>query len=74
MFLKSDLIDFRFYSTKTDPKTDPPVFQDYPSLGLITDKMSENNINLVFAVTSYVVPLYKVKYRKVINVLQCEES
>lgn len=26
----------------------------------MTEKMSENNINLVFAVTSYVVPLYKV--------------
>lgn len=39
----------------------PCVFQDYPSLGLITDKMSENNINLIFAVTSYVVPLYQVK-------------
>lgn len=34
--------------------------QDYPSLGLITEKMSENNINLVFAVTNYVLPLYKV--------------
>ncbi|XP_008292459.1 integrin beta-3-like [Stegastes partitus] len=32
---------------------------DYPSLGLMTEKMSENNINLVFAVTSYVVQLYK---------------
>ncbi|XP_017161917.1 integrin beta-3a isoform X2 [Poecilia reticulata] len=32
---------------------------DYPSLGLITDKMSENNINLIFAVTSNVVPLYQ---------------
>ncbi|XP_041673033.1 integrin beta-3a [Cheilinus undulatus] len=32
---------------------------DYPSLGLITEKMSENNINLIFAVTSYVVQLYK---------------
>ncbi|KAA8585372.1 hypothetical protein FQN60_004066 [Etheostoma spectabile] len=32
---------------------------DYPSLALITDKMSENNINLIFAVTSYVVPLYQ---------------
>lgn len=26
----------------------------------MTEKMSENNINLVFAVTSEVVPLYKV--------------
>lgn len=34
--------------------------QDYPSLGLMTEKMSENNINLVFAVTSFVLPLYKV--------------
>nr|XP_046271838.1 integrin beta-3a [Scatophagus argus] len=32
---------------------------DYPSLALMTEKMSENNINLVFAVTNYVVPLYK---------------
>ena len=36
------------------------VFQDYPSLALMTDKMSENNINLVFAVTNNMVPLYKV--------------
>lgn len=36
------------------------VFQDYPSLGLMTEKMSLNNINLIFAVTSYVQPLYKV--------------
>ncbi|XP_012670009.2 integrin beta-3-like [Clupea harengus] len=32
---------------------------DYPSLALITEKMSENNINLIFAVTSPVQPLYK---------------
>uniref|UniRef100_A0A6Q2XP25 Integrin beta n=1 Tax=Esox lucius TaxID=8010 RepID=A0A6Q2XP25_ESOLU len=32
---------------------------DYPSLALITEKMSENNINLIFAVTSSVVPLYQ---------------
>uniref|UniRef100_A0A8C8DPE5 Integrin beta n=1 Tax=Oryzias sinensis TaxID=183150 RepID=A0A8C8DPE5_9TELE len=32
---------------------------DYPSLGLMIEKISENNINLVFAVTSVVVPLYK---------------
>lgn len=38
---------------------------DYPSLGLINDKMSENNINLVFAVTSFVQPLYK-EYSKLI--------
>uniref|UniRef100_A0A3B4VME1 Integrin beta n=1 Tax=Seriola dumerili TaxID=41447 RepID=A0A3B4VME1_SERDU len=31
---------------------------DYPSLALMTEKMSENNINLIFAVTSFVVPLY----------------
>uniref|UniRef100_A0A3P8RZD1 Integrin beta n=1 Tax=Amphiprion percula TaxID=161767 RepID=A0A3P8RZD1_AMPPE len=38
---------------------------DYPSLGLMTEKMSENNINLIFAVTSFVVPLYK-EYSKLI--------
>uniref|UniRef100_A0A8C8JBT3 Integrin beta n=1 Tax=Oncorhynchus tshawytscha TaxID=74940 RepID=A0A8C8JBT3_ONCTS len=32
---------------------------DYPSLALITEKMSENNINLIFAVTNNVVPLYQ---------------
>lgn len=37
------------------------VFQDYPSLGLLIEKMSKNNINLIFAVTEYVEPLYKVK-------------
>eukprot|EP00064_Thunnus_orientalis_P023368 superscaffoldBa00008759_g23607 len=38
---------------------------DYPSLALMTEKMSENNINLIFAVTNYVVPLYK-EYSKLI--------
>uniref|UniRef100_A0A4W5N300 Integrin beta n=1 Tax=Hucho hucho TaxID=62062 RepID=A0A4W5N300_9TELE len=33
---------------------------DYPSLALITEKMSENNINLIFAVTNNVVPLYQL--------------
>lgn len=32
---------------------------DYPSLALMSEKMSENNIYLVFAVTNYVYPLYK---------------
>ncbi|KAJ0058348.1 hypothetical protein NL108_013421, partial [Boleophthalmus pectinirostris] len=32
---------------------------DYPSLAQMTEKISENNINLIFAVTSYVVSLYK---------------
>ncbi|XP_064421547.1 integrin beta-3 isoform X2 [Latimeria chalumnae] len=32
---------------------------DYPSLGLITEKLSEKNINLIFAVTGAVVDLYK---------------
>ncbi|XP_039596750.1 integrin beta-3a [Polypterus senegalus] len=32
---------------------------DYPSLALLTEKMSENNINLIFAVTSPVVDLYR---------------
>uniref|UniRef100_A0A672FTJ1 Integrin beta n=1 Tax=Salarias fasciatus TaxID=181472 RepID=A0A672FTJ1_SALFA len=32
---------------------------DYPSLGLINEKISDNNINLIFAVTKYVEPLYK---------------
>lgn len=45
----------------------PCVFQDYPSLALMTEKMSENNINLVFAVTNYVMPLYKVNKLLVLN-------
>ncbi|XP_010873075.2 integrin beta-3a [Esox lucius] len=32
---------------------------DYPSLGLISDKLSENNIKLILAVTQNVVPLYQ---------------
>ncbi|KTG00515.1 hypothetical protein cypCar_00031730 [Cyprinus carpio] len=35
------------------------VCKDYPSLGMITDKLSENNINLIFAVTSPMVELYR---------------
>uniref|UniRef100_A0A665UU57 Integrin beta n=1 Tax=Echeneis naucrates TaxID=173247 RepID=A0A665UU57_ECHNA len=35
------------------------MVSDYPSLALITEKMSENNINLIFAVTNPVVPLYQ---------------
>uniref|UniRef100_A0A8C2A8M4 Integrin beta n=1 Tax=Cyprinus carpio TaxID=7962 RepID=A0A8C2A8M4_CYPCA len=31
---------------------DKSTILDYPSLGMITDKLSENNINLIFAVTS----------------------
>lgn len=44
--------------TRTTPSAPAP--QDYPSLALITEKMSENNINLIFAVTNPVVPLYQV--------------
>jgi len=29
---------------------------------MITDKISENNINLIFAVTSNMVPLYRVSF------------
>nr|XP_056719022.1 integrin beta-3 [Euleptes europaea] len=32
---------------------------DYPSLGLMTDKLSQKNINLVFAVTKAIVGLYQ---------------
>ncbi|KAM6957591.1 integrin beta-3-like [Aplochiton taeniatus] len=42
-----------------DNTYDKATVLDYPSLGLITDKMSENNINLIFAVTSNVEPLYR---------------
>ncbi|XP_073713556.1 integrin beta-3a isoform X1 [Misgurnus anguillicaudatus] len=38
---------------------DKSTILDYPSLGLITDKISENNINLIFAVTSEMVSLYR---------------
>ena len=39
------------------------VLQDYPSLALMNEKMAENNINLIFAVTNIVQPLYKVNKR-----------
>ncbi|MCV4753361.1 hypothetical protein OFC37_28240, partial [Escherichia coli] len=32
---------------------------DYPSLGLMTEKLSQKNINLIFAVTENVVSLYQ---------------
>ncbi|XP_051529847.1 integrin beta-3-like isoform X2 [Myxocyprinus asiaticus] len=43
----------------TDKIYDMSTTMDYPSLALITEKMSENNINLIFAVTSHVESLYK---------------
>ncbi|KFW88467.1 Integrin beta-3, partial [Phalacrocorax carbo] len=36
-----------------------PLPQDYPSLGLMTEKLSQKNINLIFAVTDTVVGLYQ---------------
>ncbi|KAG7334841.1 hypothetical protein KOW79_001437 [Hemibagrus wyckioides] len=38
---------------------------DYPSIGLLADKLIENNINLIFAVTENVKPLY-LNYSKLI--------
>ncbi|XP_078501226.1 integrin beta-3 [Lissotriton helveticus] len=38
---------------------------DYPSLGMMTEKLSQNNINLIFAVTDNVVELYR-KYSELI--------
>uniref|UniRef100_A0A8C1RA53 Integrin beta n=1 Tax=Cyprinus carpio TaxID=7962 RepID=A0A8C1RA53_CYPCA len=38
---------------------DKSTILDYPSLGMIADKLSENNINLIFAVTNNMVPLYR---------------
>ncbi|XP_073539240.1 integrin beta-3 [Phyllobates terribilis] len=38
---------------------------DYPSIGLLTDKLSQKNINLVFAVTDKVLDLYR-KYSDLI--------
>ncbi|MED6279836.1 Integrin beta-3 [Characodon lateralis] len=43
----------------TDNNYKKSTVLDYPSLGLITEKMSENNINLIFAVTRHVVPIYQ---------------
>ncbi|XP_052400153.1 integrin beta-3 [Carassius gibelio] len=37
---------------------DKSTILDYPSLGMITDKLSENDINLIFAVAKYMIPLY----------------
>ncbi|CAL9693020.1 unnamed protein product [Knipowitschia caucasica] len=39
---------------------------DYPSMALMTEKLSEHNINLIFAVTGVVVPLYK-EYSQLIS-------
>ena len=37
-----------------------PCPQDYPSLALLGEKLAENNINLIFAVTKGHYMLYKV--------------
>lgn len=42
------------------PRLTSPLPQDYPSLGLMTEKLSQKNINLIFAVTDTVVGLYQV--------------
>uniref|UniRef100_A0A8C1FLZ0 Integrin beta n=2 Tax=Cyprinus carpio TaxID=7962 RepID=A0A8C1FLZ0_CYPCA len=49
----------------TDNVYNMSTTMDYPSLALITEKMSENNINLIFAVTSHVESLYKKLRSKV---------
>ncbi|KAG9337585.1 hypothetical protein JZ751_028436 [Albula glossodonta] len=44
----------------TDAKTHIALDgRDYPSIALLTEKMSKNNINLIFAVTSSVMSLYQ---------------
>ncbi|XP_056143499.1 integrin beta-3-like [Lampris incognitus] len=43
----------------SDNNYDKSTVLDYPSLALMAHKMSENNINMIFAVTSNVVPFYK---------------
>lgn len=34
-------------------------FQDYPSIGQISAKLSEKNVNIIFAVTQSQLPLYQ---------------
>uniref|UniRef100_A0A673M0Q3 Integrin beta n=1 Tax=Sinocyclocheilus rhinocerous TaxID=307959 RepID=A0A673M0Q3_9TELE len=46
--------------TNNNNEYDKSTILDYPSLGMITDKLSENNINLIFAVTKAMVPLYRL--------------
>uniref|UniRef100_A0A8D2AY89 Integrin beta n=1 Tax=Sciurus vulgaris TaxID=55149 RepID=A0A8D2AY89_SCIVU len=43
----------------TDNHYSASTTMDYPSLGLMTEKLSEKNINLIFAVTENVVSLYQ---------------
>ncbi|XP_030649159.1 integrin beta-3a [Chanos chanos] len=38
---------------------DMSAIQDYPSLALMAEKLSQNNVNLVFAVTTYAMDLYR---------------
>ncbi|KAL6476789.1 hypothetical protein MHYP_G00152880 [Metynnis hypsauchen] len=44
---------------------DKTTLLDYPSIAMLADKLSENNINLIFAVTDNVMPLY-LNYSKLI--------
>lgn len=45
----------------SDGKPNPSLlFQDYPSLALLGEKLAENNIFLIFAVTKRLYVIYKV--------------
>lgn len=45
----------------------PFLFQEYPTLGQLIDKVMENNILLIFAVTEEQTPKYKVRCLSVIT-------
>lgn len=55
----------------------PPLLtQDYPSVGQLVQKLAENNIQPIFAVTSKMVDVYKVSRLQLIQVLPvlpCED-
>lgn len=56
------------------PDISPFPFQEYPTLGQLIDKLVENNILLIFAVTENQKPNYKVtaSFHKCINFLSVE--
>lgn len=55
----------------------PPLLtQDYPSVGQLVQKLAENNIQPIFAVTSKMVDVYKVSRLQLVQVLPalpCED-
>lgn len=59
------------YTVYLDTKLYYLIPQDYPSIAHLVQKLSENNIQTIFAVTEEFQPVYKVKRMKVLDLSSC---